>query len=228
MHNEAEKLIGRQSQELGSLRETHDKYLLTALEAAQRQPATSTTQDAPEDDVDYFVNPKAAIEKAVSNHPLVKELAAKQGQSQKERAQAAFEAKHPDAKDVMQDPGFADWVKASPARLKRLELADRYDFDAADDLFSTYKEIKAAKTTVTQAPDPVAAPRDTAAADAARAAALKAGKVPSGNASPTGTSTGKLYRRSDLMRLRNTDPERYEAMGPEILAAYAEKRVING
>jgi len=219
MYADLEKVTGRQGQELGELRSTHDQYIRTALEAAQRQPAPSNTETA-DDDTEFFVNPKAAIEKAVANHPLVKELNSKQQQTQQERAAAAFEAKHPDAPELVHDPEFRAWIDASPARRARLLAANNnYDFEAADDLFGTYKEIKAAKTAAAPAPAPK---QDTSAA---KAAALTAGKVPGGNASPTGAPTGKIFYRADLARLRNTDPERYHEMGEEILLAYKEKRV---
>jgi hypothetical protein len=55
--------------------------------------------------------------------------------------------------------------------------------------------------------------------------------VPSGgNASPAGggktnNAGGKIYRRVDVMRLMEEDPDRYEAMADEIQRAYAEGRI---
>jgi hypothetical protein len=40
-----------------------------------------------------------------------------------------------------------------------------------------------------------------------------------------GESSRKVYRRADLIKLRMTDPDRYEQMSDEIMAAYAEGRV---
>ena len=56
-----------------------------------------------------------------------------------------------------------------------------------------------------------------------RKAALKASEVPKGNSSAEVSK--KVYRRSDLIRLKMTDPARYEALSDEIMAAYAEGRV---
>jgi hypothetical protein len=39
------------------------------------------------------------------------------------------------------------------------------------------------------------------------------------------SSRKKIYRRADIIKLMNSDPERYQALSPEILAAYAEGRV---
>jgi hypothetical protein len=217
MYADLEKVTGRQGKELGELRSTHDQYIRTALEAAQGKPAPSNTET--EDDTEFFINPKAAIEKAVANHPLIKEVKEKQAQTQQERAQQAFEAKHPDYSAIIEESEFRAWVEAVPSRRERLLKANAdYDFGTADEIFATYKEIKAARTAVT----PAAPKQDNSAA---RAAALTAGKVPGGNASPTGAPTGKIFYRSDLARLRNTDPERYHEMSDEILLAYKEKRV---
>lgn len=223
-YHDLERVTGRQGEELGQLRSTHDQYIKAALEAAQRQPAQKDTQETQDDnDAEFFINPKAAIAKALENHPLLKEVKEKTQQSQQERAEQAFRAKHPDSAEVLADPEFRAWVESVPARKKRLlEANANYDFETGDELFSTYKEIKAAKAVATPAP----ASKDTAAAQAARAAALNAGKVPGGNASPPGsTSVGKIFRRSDLTRLRNENPEKYHEMGDEILLAYKENRV---
>jgi hypothetical protein len=51
---------------------------------------------------------------------------------------------------------------------------------------------------------------------------LKAVAVDTGG---TGESSKRVYRRTDLIRLRMSDPDRYEALEPEIRAAYADGRV---
>jgi hypothetical protein len=91
-------------------------------------------------------------------------------------------------------------------------LADaQYDFNAADELISTFKAIKGTRTSET-----------VTAAKEVRQTEMKAAAVDVGG---TGESSKKVYRRADLIRLRMTDPARYEALQPEIMAAYAEGRV---
>jgi hypothetical protein len=41
----------------------------------------------------------------------------------------------------------------------------------------------------------------------------------------TGESSQKVYRREDIRKLMMSDPDRYEALQPEIMAAYASGRV---
>jgi len=56
----------------------------------------------------------------------------------------------------------------------------------------------------------------------ARQQTLKAAQVDTGG---TGESSKRVYRRADLIRLKMTDPARYDALADEIMAAYAEGRV---
>jgi excinuclease UvrABC nuclease subunit len=90
-----------------------------------------------------------------------------------------------------------------------------YDFDSANELLSTYKEIKQIRQTQqVQKTDAVEAK--------AQDAAMKAATVDVGG---TGESSKKVYRRADLIKLRMTDPDRYMALQDEIMSAYAQGRV---
>ena len=206
MHQEAEKLIGRQAQEVGEVRRLADELLKQQLSQKQVQPP------AVENEIDFFEDPKSAILKAVTNHPDV--LAAKQASAQLKQIQthAMLNKKHPDFAEIVRDSEFQEWVKASPMRLNIYAMADaNYDFNAADELLSTFKQIRTSKTQQT-----------TDAGNAVRKQNLSAAAVDVGG---TGESSKKVYRRADLIRLRMTDPNRYEALEPEIRAAYAEGRV---
>jgi hypothetical protein len=54
---------------------------------------------------------------------------------------------------------------------------------------------------------------------------VKAASVsgPRGNADAA--SSKRVYRRADIRQLMQTNPQRYEDLQPEIMAAYAEGRV---
>ncbi len=114
---------------------------------------------------------------------------------------------------ILGDPKFAEWIKSSKIRTQLFVQADQqYDADAADELFSLWKERK----TVTQ---------QTAAVEKqARKQQLKAASTGNARGSAEG-SRKKVYRRADLIKLMKTDPERYQALSGEILTAYAEGRV---
>ena len=207
MHQEAEKLIGRQAQEVGEVRRLADELLKQQLSQKQAPPKQEETHE-----IDFFEDPKLAVQKAVANHPDV--IAAKQASQQFKQAQTqqALAAKHPDFAEIARDGEFINWVKASPMRLNMYAMADaNYDFTAADELISTFKQIRTAKTQQT-----------TDTGNAVRKQNLKAAAVDVGG---TGESAKKVYRRADLIRLRMTDPQRYDAMQDDIMAAYAEGRV---
>lgn len=206
MHQEAERLIGRQAQEVGEVRKLADELLKQQLSQKKEAPPQV------ENELDFFEDPKTAVQKAVANHPDV--VAAKQAarQMQQLQTQAALAKKHPDFAQVVQDPEFVNWIKASPMRINMYALADaQYDFNAADELISTFKQIRGARTNET-----------VATGQQARAKDMKAASVDVGG---TGESSKKVYRRADLIRLKMNDPARYEALQPEIMAAYAEGRV---
>ena len=206
MHQEAEQLIGRQAQEVGEVRKLADELLKQQLSQKKVEPP----QDEPE--MDFFENPQRAIQNAVENHPDVK--AAKQASQQMKQMQLQnqLQAKHPDFSSIVQDGDFVEWVKASPVRLRMYADADtNYNFETADELLSTYKQLKSIK-----------AQGISDAGKQVRKQAMKAAGVDVGG---SGETTRKTYRRADLIRLRMTDPERYEQLSDEIMKAYNEGRV---
>lgn len=211
MHQEAEKLIGRQAQEVHEVRSLADQLLKQQLETKQQAKPAETVQEE-----DFFADPKQAVARTVEQHPAV--LEAKQAALELKRMQTAqkLQSKHPDFMDIAQNAEFHEWVKASPIRVDLFTKADaEFDFNSADELLSTYKAIKGTQTTEkkTQAAETQAKAQETA---------LRAAAVDTGG---TGESSRKIYRRTDLIKLKMTDPDRYMALQDEILAAYAEGRV---
>lgn len=216
MHQEAEKLIGRQANEVHEVRSLADQLLKQQLEAnkkVQQQPIEESLED------DFFADPKQAVARTVEKHPAVIEARQAALEMKKMKTAQQLAAKHPDFGTIASDAGFQDWVKASAIRLNLFAKADaEYDFEAADELLSTYKEIKQIKAQ--QAVQQTAQSNQVEAE--AQKAAMKAATVDVGG---TGETSRKVYRRADLIKLKMTDPQRYEAMSDEIMAAYAEGRV---
>jgi hypothetical protein len=208
MHQEAEKLLGRQSSEVGELRKVVDDYITN-------QPQLTTPQQIvePEDDIDYFTDPQAAINRAIENHPQVKEAQLYSAQYRKQTSLATLQSKHPDMQEILKDEKFADWIKASKIRTQLFVEADQqFNSEAADELFSLWKE----RRTVAQ--------KTAQVEKQARKQQLKAANTGNARGSAEGTRR-KIYRRADLIKLMRTDPERYQALSEEILRAYAEGRV---
>lgn len=214
MHQEAEKLIGRQAQEVGEVRKLADELIKRQLESKQTPDANVTEQ---EDDVDWFAEPEKAVKKAVDKHPAVKEAQETVQRFKQQEFMTKLQSDFPDFQTTVADPEFAQWIQASPVRLRLYAAADNLDFDSAAELLNTWKLVKPAP--VEQKPQ-VQAVSPEVKAD--RAAAMKAVAVDTGS---TGNVSAKIYRRSDLIRLQLEDPQRYMDMQPEIMSAYAEGRV---
>jgi hypothetical protein len=205
MHQEAEKLIGKQAQEVGEVRRLADELIKQNLSSRQQ-----TRQEEPE--IDFFENPQKAVQRTVDNHPDVQ--AARQATLEMRRAQVQqrLAQEHPDFGDIAKDQDFANWVKSSPVRIRIFEQADAgYDFDSANELLSTYKQLRSVKQK-----------QNSDDGEVTRKQNLKAVGVDVGG---SGESSKKVYRRADLIRLKMQDPNRYDALSDEIMAAYQEGRV---
>jgi len=212
MHQEAEKLIGRQANEVHEVRSLADELLKQQLAANSRnqQPVEESLED------DFFADPASAVNRQVEKHPAVLEAKQAALEMKKMKITQQLSEKHPDFATIAQDAGFQDWVKSSAIRLNLFARADaEFDFESADELLSTYKELKQIKqqTQVAQ----TAAVENKAQEQAMRAASVDVGGA--------GESSRKIYRRADLIKLRMTDPDRYMQMSEEIMQAYSEGRV---
>ncbi len=212
MHQELEKFSGKQSTEVGELRKVVDDYIQTQL-SVQQAPQQQQQQDDNDDDVDFFVDPKTAVSRAIDNHPKIKEAQAYTQQYKQQATLAQLKSSHPEMEQILQDPKFAEWIKGSKVRTQLFVQADQaYDYDAAHELFSLWKE----RNQIVQ---------QTAQAEKeARKSQVKSANT--GNA--RGTAEGsrrKVYRRADIIKLMRTDPERYQSMSDELLKAYSEGRV---
>jgi len=205
MHQEVEKLMGRQAQEVGEVRKLADELIKQNLSSRQ-QPIEK------EPEVDFFENPQEAVRRTVDNHPDV--LAARQaGQEfKKMQIQQKLAQEHPDFGQIAQDTDFVNWVKSSPIRLGLYAKADgEFDYDSANELLSTYKQLRGVKARQT-----------TDAGETQRKSNLKAASVDVGG---SGESGKRVYRRADLIRLKMTDPDRYDQLSGEIMQAYQDGRV---
>jgi hypothetical protein len=209
MHQELEKRLGQQSSEVGELRQAFDDMVRQGM--AQQAPAPEVTEV---EEVDFFADPNAAVNQAIANNPVMRQMQAATVQLQKEKSLTAIQAKHPDMKDVIGTDKFQTWVKGSQFRQNLFAQADRnYDFAAADELLTLYKDTQGVVKS------------QAAVEKVAKKAELKKASTGSSRSNPEGQSTRKVYRRRDIIELMNSDPKRYAAMSEEIMKAYAEGRV---
>ena len=96
--------------------------------------------------------------------------------------------------------------------LKRQTVFNDYDFDAANELLSLWKEIVGTQQKA----------KDTAVKE--RKSQLKAAST-GGTKGSAEKPSGKIYDARDLIDLHRRDPERYRLYADEITKAYAEGRV---
>jgi len=208
MHQEAEKLLGRQSSEVGELRKVVDDYIQTQLDT----PAPQQTAEQDEE-IDWYSDPDKAMERAIANHPSIKKAEEAAAANARSSAMSQLQARHPDMESIVKDAKFVEWIKASKIRTQLFAQADRnYDYEAADELFTTWKERQGAVA------------QTVADEKGSRKQAIN--KASTGSVKGNGEQRSKkVYRRSDIIKLMKEDPKRYLDLSDEIHRAYAENRV---
>ena len=209
-----EQELGRKSQEIGELRQLSDSFLKAEISRNDGQPSLQTENSNDETEGDFFEDPNKAVNSLIEKHPKFQEFQEFQARQQQDTSKGQLEQTHPDYVDIVQDSKFQDWVKASKFRTDLFQAADAYNYDAADELLTHWKERSMIdKTAEVQEKQ-----------KATRKKNLKAGKTES-RVSSESTAGKKTYRRADLIRLKQNDPNRYADLADEIYNAYAEGRV---
>ena len=201
-----EKELGRKNNEVGELRKLTDDFIKQELEPTEKKENQKIDLD------DLLEDPDAVIQKALDNNPKVAELERQLKHARVEDARKSFEAQHKDWEDVMGSTDFQSWITESPVRANMFTNAHKnYEYDVADELLNLYKGVRG-----------VAKAEAEKTASSNRNKALKATTVEKGSAPE---KSKPVYRRADLIRLKQTNPEKYKSMEPEIYLAYQEKRV---
>lgn len=209
MHQNAEKLLGKQSSEVGELRKVVDDFIQTQT-VAQQQTAPVPEEDL--SDLDFFEDPAKAVNKLLENHPSVKQSKEMAIRLAQQESLSRLKSEHPDYTSIIQDQKFLEWVQSSNIRTSLLRRADAYDYESANELFSLWKERQSVVN-------------DTVKTETqARKQSVKNGSTGNTRGSSE-QSKRKVYRRADIVELMTKDPERYQALASEIRQAYAEGRV---
>jgi len=207
MHQQAERLIGKQGSEVGELRKVVDDFISTQT---SKESQTEIEETSPEDFID---NPGKHVKKQIDSHPAIKEAQDAAKQMKRTATLTRLNAEYPELEKIVQDPNFAEWINGSKVRSELYNRAEvNFDYDSAKELLTTWteKQERVAKVAETSKID-----KDNQ---------LKAASVGSkGNNEPV---SKKKYRRSDIIKLMQTDPEKYDSLSDEIMLAYQEGRVI--
>jgi hypothetical protein len=210
-----EKELGRKAQEVGELRKLSDSFLQAEVSRNTQNPQDNTPLETKDNDVDFFDDPNKAVNDMIENHPKFREFQQFQAQQAQAGAEARLKQTHPDFTEVVQDKAFQEWVQDSPIRIQMFQAADAYNFDAANELLTNWKDRSMISKTQ----------EVKEKAEVERKEALKAGTAESRTSSGS-SKGGKTFRRADLIRLKMENPSRYESLQDEIYAAYAEGRVV--
>lgn len=210
-----EKELGRKAQEVGELRKLSDSFLQAEVARTKQNPQDNTPLETKDNDVDFFDDPNRAVNNMIENHPKFQEFQQFQAQQAQAGAEARLKQTHPDFTDVIKDTAFQEWVQDSPIRMQMFQAADAYNFDAANELLTNWKDRSMISKTK----------EVKEKAEVERKEALKAGTAESRTSSGS-SKGGKTYRRADLIRLKMENPSRYESLQDEIYNAYAEGRVV--
>jgi hypothetical protein len=204
------KTIDRMGNELGELRKAN-KELQTKLEAVMQQGQAAQEASVRAEPVNFDDDPagyvqqavKAAMEEAIA--PQLNVLADDLHRRKADAFDHAVSQSYPDWKETAQSEGFADWVKANPARMQMYQLADaNFDSDSAVELLKRFRQDQAD------------------AKDSEQGAIQAAGLVSGG-----GSTGGKqVFAASEIRSMMQNDPEGYKRwMSQEGYKAYSEGRV---
>ena len=218
MHQELEKRLGQQGQEVGQLRQAFDEMVKASV---TQQHSNTPAPEAPEatlDDAAFFADPvnaaKQAAQEVLKNDPVLRQAQEVSIQMAQQSAMQRLMAAHPDAQEVAANPAFREYIESSPIRKDLYARAEQqFDFDAANELFTGFK-----------ATQNIAKQQASLEKQATKQAAKEA-STGSARSAPNASTGKKVLRRADIIALMRTDPKRYEALLPEIKQAYAEGRV---
>lgn len=195
---------GRKAQEIGELRRITDHFL------SQPTNTQTTAQNTEVDDIDIDPEELRKLEKVVKKYmqPVTETLSA----VKKEETLNKLRSAHNDMEQILQNQEFQKWVVESPIRSALYQRADStYDYDAGNELLNMWKDRQAAQRAI------------QSGQEAERQRAMKVGTTETG--AGVDTTGKKIYRRVDLIRLKQTNPQRYSELQPEIMKAYQEGRV---
>lgn len=187
MHQNAERRLSQQGNELGEVRKLADQLIgVRTQENTKRVEARlPVTVDA------LLADPEKVLTQTIDA------TAGSRANAQEQRlnnleisvAQRDFVSRHPSAEQDTNNPDFIEWIKKNPLRTQLASRAYNQDYGAANDLWSLWDEHKG----------------DVGTAGAAAKTAQRKQTVQNATTSRGGNSEGtppRQYSRAKLMELR--------------------------
>ena len=211
MHQNVEKVMSKQSNEVGEQR----KLIQSLIDAQNKATDTAPPEETVTQEDNFFTDPVKAVNQAIENHPdVIKAREERVGNVQTHNL-AALDKAYPDWQETVQDSSFQKFIGDSPTRVEMLRKAEtEYRADLAIELFDWYTQTAMSeKTQEAKAEEKTKIQKDM--------------RKTSSETRSSGDSVGgkKIYRRADLINLQVSDPNRYASLADEIHSAYAEGRV---
>lgn len=208
MYRNLESHDGRLANELGRQRHMLDTLL---MEKRSRDLGDNGGKPANVEPTDLLQNPQEVLSNFVSREidgrqkPIVDKLA----QLETALAATTFKSNHPDYTSITSDQEFLTWSKRTPYRNELANRAGNGDIGAADALMTEWKDWR-----------PANAQRD--ALSSAERIGFESTRT---RADTTEKPVGKKFRRSDLIKLNQDQPERYAELSDSITQAYLKGQV---
>jgi hypothetical protein len=201
MHQNAEKKIGQQANEVGTYRE-----LLSTLSEVKKTPAQDET-DTAETSVevtadDIYDNPTEAIQRVVEQvvNKAIKPLTESQQAASIQQEIAQLKADHPDLEQIGAEDAFQEFVAKSPYRTADAQRwVENKDISAARRLVEEYKEFKSYTS-----PAQEEEPKEDEGLKAAKKAATESGRS-------TGATGKKTLSKREIQKVFIQDRERYDS-----------------
>lgn len=217
MHQNAERRLSQQGNELGEMRRIADGI----IGIKQRDNATRPTPQprAPVTVEKLLENPEQALTSTIEQSTVAQRTNAVAQRVEALEANVAktrFESAYPDYQQDMNNPEFLEWVRKNPVRSQLGQAAYQGNYEAATGLWSLWQEAKGSQ-----------APAPSAGREAARAARVQ-------RQGASGEQPAKVYSREKLMQLRervqNGDSAAVAQWNRQdfqnaLIQAYAEGRV---
>ena len=140
MNMHSEKMIGRQSAEVATLRRIQrleqEPSRQETQQRVERKPVTVET---------LLSNPEEALHSAIDNSDLNRRTLAAEARAARVEAKFGernFVTKYPTFKDDMEDPSFTAFIARNATRAGLADKAAHGDYDAASDLWDMWGEVK--------------------------------------------------------------------------------------
>lgn len=142
----------------------------------------------------------------------LKYIETREAEANRDIAAKKLMAAHPDFEDLRVDPAFHEWLQDQPRMVQSALMENDTDWQSAARALDLYKRDAGI----------TADPKRPAASRSDNSAAMSV-KAKSNRTSPTGDARGRVFKESEIMKMR---PQEFERLEAEIEKARHEGRFI--